>query len=221
MPLRHYHRKLDAGFVALPQMTGRRFGMPFILSPPTLTLRFRQNNGPTPSGDYQPSRSLSMAGSVCGLVDESGRGRHSLLTDHQKNAVVARVEKSPRSLKTVLSEIEAEFGVALSIDTLKLICKQAGLVWKRVRKSLRKKRNQEEFDRSKEKIEGFVQQHQEGEIDLCYFDESGFTLEPCVPYAWQQTGETIEIPSSKSKRLNVLGFVNRDCELTLLSLKAA
>ena len=64
MPLRHYHRKLDAGFVALPQMTGRRFGMPFILSPPTLTLRFRQNNGPTPSGDYQPSRSLSMAGSV-------------------------------------------------------------------------------------------------------------------------------------------------------------
>ena len=99
--------------------------MPFILSPPTLTLRFRQNNGPTPSGDYQPSRSLSMAGS-----------------------------------------------------------------------------------------EGFIQQHEEGEIDLCYFDESGFTLEPCVPYAWQQTGETIEIPSSKSKRLNVLGFVNRDCEFT-------
>ncbi|WP_221899574.1 hypothetical protein [Bathymodiolus platifrons methanotrophic gill symbiont] len=39
--------------------------MPFILSPPTLALRFRQNNGPTPSGDYQPSRSLSMAGSAC------------------------------------------------------------------------------------------------------------------------------------------------------------
>ncbi len=49
-------------------------------------------------------------------------------------------------------------------------------------------------------------------IDLCYFDQSGFTLEPCVPYAWQPINETIEIPSSKSKRLNVLGFVNRDCE---------
>ena len=58
-----HHRKLGAGYVALPQMTGRRFGKPFILSPPTLALRFRQNNGPTPSGDYQPSRSLSMAGS--------------------------------------------------------------------------------------------------------------------------------------------------------------
>ena len=57
-------RKLGAGFVPLPQMTGRCFGKPFILSPPTLALRFRQNNGPTPTGDYQPSRSLSMAGSV-------------------------------------------------------------------------------------------------------------------------------------------------------------
>ncbi len=58
-----HHRKLGAGYVALPQMTGRHFGKPFILSPPTLALRFRQNNGPTPTGDYQPSRSLSMAGS--------------------------------------------------------------------------------------------------------------------------------------------------------------
>jgi hypothetical protein len=58
---------LGAGFVTLPQMTGRRVGMPFVLSTPTLALRFRQNNGPTPSGDYQPSRSLSMAGSA--IVD--------------------------------------------------------------------------------------------------------------------------------------------------------
>jgi transposase len=45
-------------------------------------------------------------------------------------------------------------------------------------------------------------------MDLCYFDESGFTLESCVPYAWQPIG----IPSEKSKRLNVLGFVNYDCQ---------
>ena len=151
---------------------------------------------------------------ICGLIDNSGRGRRPLLTDEQKNNAVEKVKKSPRSLRTVLSEIEAELGVALSIDTLKLICRRAGLVWKRVRKSLRKKRNQEDFDVSAKEIEALIQQHKGYEIDLCYFDESGFTLEPCVPYAWQQTGETIEIPSSKSKRLNVLGFVNRDCQFT-------
>jgi hypothetical protein len=90
----------------------------------------------------------------------------------------------------VLSEIETKFDIVLSIDTLKLICKQAGLVWKRVRKSLRKKRNQEDFDASKEEIEKLIQQHKDREIDLCYFDKSGFTLEPSVPYAWQQTGKT-------------------------------
>ena len=46
-------------------------------------------------------------------------------------------------------------------------------------------------------------------MDLFYFDESGFTLEPCVPYAWQPRGDHIEVPSSKSRRLNVLGFMNR------------
>ena len=66
-----HHRKLGAGYVALPQMTGRRFGKPFILSPPALALRFRQNNGPTTSGDYQPSRSLSMAGSECRVGKDS------------------------------------------------------------------------------------------------------------------------------------------------------
>lgn len=149
---------------------------------------------------------------VCGLVDSSGRGRPPLLDDKQIGDLVKRVEKSPRSLKSVLSDLETELGITISIDTLKLICKRAGLVWKRVRKSLRSKRNQDKFDAATAEIKELIQQHEENQIDLCYFDESGFTLEPCVPYAWQPTGETIEIPSSKSKRLNVLGFVNRDCK---------
>ena len=149
---------------------------------------------------------------ICGLVDNLGRGRPSLLSDKQKSVVTSHVKKSPRSLKTVLSNLEIELGFTISIDTLKNICKQAGLVWKRVRKSLRTKRNQDDFDASKDKLKLLIQQHKDNEIDLCYFDESGFTLEPCVPYAWQLVGKTIEIPSSKSKRLNVLGFVNRDCK---------
>lgn len=44
--------------------------------------------------------------------------------------------------------------------------------------------------------------------DLYYFDEAGFSLTPSVPYGWQPIGERIEIPSSKSKQINVLGFMN-------------
>lgn len=149
---------------------------------------------------------------ICGLVDNSGRGRPAILNDSQKNDLIKQVEQTPRSLKAVLSNLEVKLGITVSIDMIKQVCKQAGLVWKRVRKTLRTKRNQDDFDASKGELNKLIQQHKDNKIDLCYFDESGFTLEPCVPYAWQWAGKTIEIPSSKSKQLNVLGFVNRDCK---------
>lgn len=50
----------------------------------------------------------------------------------------------------------------------------------------------------------------EQEINLFYFDESGFTTVSSVPYAWQPKGQTLEIPCFQSKRLNVLGFMSRN-----------
>src|SRR6266498_1393216 len=52
-----------------------------------------------------------------------------------------------------------------------------------------------------------------GECDLWYFDGTGFCLTPCIPYAWQPIGHTIEIPASgHSQRVNVLGFLKRNNE---------
>jgi transposase len=45
-------------------------------------------------------------------------------------------------------------------------------------------------------------------IDLYYFDESGFNLNPNLPYAWNPVGETLCVPAKMSKKLNVLGFLN-------------
>jgi hypothetical protein len=52
----------------------------------------------------------------------------------------------------------------------------------------------------------------EGKIQLRYFDESGLSLTPNVPYAWQPIGETLKMTSRRSKRLNVLGFMGRHNE---------
>jgi len=49
-----------------------------------------------------------------------------------------------------------------------------------------------------------------GEIDVEYFDESGFNLNPNLPYAWNPVGETLSVPSKMSKNLNVLGFFNKN-----------
>lgn len=48
-----------------------------------------------------------------------------------------------------------------------------------------------------------------GLISLFHFDESGFATVPCVPYGRQPAGATLELPSFKSRRLNVLGFMPR------------
>lgn len=43
---------------------------------------------------------------------------------------------------------------------------------------------------------------------MFYFDQSGFTLMPVVPYAWQARGQTLTIPSTPSPRLNVVGLIS-------------
>ena len=64
---------------------------------------------------------------ICGLIDLPGRGCHSLLDKSQKNDVIERVRKSPRFLKSVLADLETDLGFTVSIDTIKIICKQAVL----------------------------------------------------------------------------------------------
>ena len=48
---------------------------------------------------------------------------------------------------------------------------------------------------------------------MYYFDESGFTLDPSIPYAWQEPGTVIELPATKGGRINVLGFMNSKNDL--------
>ena len=39
------------------------------------------------------------------------------------------------------------------------------------------------------------------------------SLTPCVPYAWQIKGEAIEIPTARSKNINVAGFFSKKNQL--------
>jgi hypothetical protein len=61
---------------------------------------------------------------------------------------------------------------------------------------LKSKRDPELFVKSQQQLKELAQQAAQKQIDLYYFDESGFTLEPCIPYAWQAIGENIKVPCS-------------------------
>lgn len=85
--------------------------------------------------------------------------------------------------------------------------------WRRVRKSLKAKRNLIEFACKKAEIEQLEVLAHQGYVDVFYYDESHFSLTPCVPYAWQIKGETIEIPTARSKNINVAGFFSKKNQL--------
>jgi transposase len=149
---------------------------------------------------------------ICGLLDNLRSGRPNKLSVENQHRAIELVKEFPRSLKTVLAHLCELTGINLSHSTLKRLCKQAKLSWKRVRKSLKAKRDPDLFAQSQQQLLALATQAAQQQIDLYYFDESGFTLEPCVPYAWQAIGEHIEVPCSKSKRLNVLGFMSKECD---------
>ncbi len=148
---------------------------------------------------------------VCGLLDKPGRGRHKIISDTKEAEVIEVITASPRSLNQALVEMQKRWNITISKETLRRLCKKAGLIWKRVRKSLRGKRDDNQFYAALEEIKILHDQADRGEIEFYYFDESGFTLEPSVPYAWQFIDKQIEVSSSKSNRLNVLGFIDRSC----------
>ncbi len=144
------------------------------------------------------------------LFDKPRSGKPSKLTVTEIETVKKIINEYPHSPKVILAKISEILKKNISISTLKRIIKKAGLRWKRVRRSTKNRRDEKEFQKIREEIDSLKQQQRDGIIDLFYSDESGFSLDSRVPYAYQPIGETLEISASKSRRLNVLGFLTTD-----------
>lgn len=141
-----------------------------------------------------------------GLGDQKGRGRKPLLNEKEQREAVQIVEQEPRSTKRHLHQIEKKTGKKISAETLKKILKKSGKVWKRMRQGLFGKRDEADFRAAQADVETLREQAVTGEITLYYYDEAGFSLKPCVPYAWQDKGVTLTLPASRSTPFNVAGF---------------
>ena len=143
------------------------------------------------------------------LYDKPRCGRPSKLTLEEKELAQHYMKEEPRCLKQVAERLSQKTAKRLSISSLKRLAKKARLRWKRVRKSLKSLRDPEAFSQCQRELEALQKQEEQGELNLYYLDESGFTLDPYIPYAWQESGSVIELPASKGGRINVLGLMNR------------
>ena len=150
---------------------------------------------------------------VASLYDQPRSGRPRKLTLEEQDLARQYIKEEPRCLKQVIERLHQKTAKRLSISSLKRLAKKARLRWKRVRKSLKSLRDPEEFTECQRELEALQKQEDQGKIDLYYFDESGFTLDPYIPYAWQEPGTVIEIPATKGGRINMVGLMNRKNDL--------
>lgn len=153
---------------------------------------------------------------IMGLFDKPKVNRKPTLTEEELEILKELIRENPRSSKIVAAKLTERTGKSLSHWSVRRWAKKFNLKWKRARKSLKSKRNEEDFEKAEQDIAAFEKEQEKGEIDVVYFDGSGFNLTPCVPYAWQPIGKdnTIEIPSARSKGINVLAFLSKHNELT-------
>ena len=101
----------------------------------------------------------------------------------------------------------------LTKHTLRRFLKTLGYSWKRFRKSLKSKQNEEEYNRKLADLERLLELHKSKYIDLFFADESSFNLEGYVPYGWQFEDEQVCIEVTKGRAINCFGLLSRDNHL--------
>jgi transposase len=147
------------------------------------------------------------------LHDKPRSGRPSTLSPEERALALQYIKEEPHCLKGVAERVAAQTDKRLSLSSLKRLAKKARLRGKRVRKSLKSLRAPDAFATAKRELAALQHQEDHGKIALYYFDESGFALDPTIPYAWQEPKRIIELPARRAGRINVLGFMNRQNDL--------
>ena len=150
---------------------------------------------------------------LVGLYNREGRGRKKLFNPLQQEIIKAWAKETPKNLKIVQEKIQREWEIVASKDTIKRVLKYLGMKWKRMRKIVGGQPDPEVYENKKKILQALKNLSNQGFLDLRYLDESGFCLNPYVPYAWQDKEGVEGVKSNKSKRLNVIGLLNRKNEL--------
>ncbi len=158
---------------------------------------------------------------LVGLYNNPGRGRKKLFNSEQAKIIKEWVKETPKNLEKVPEKSQKSWDISASKETIKRTVKSLQMGWYRIKRRVGGSPIPEFYDKKVKELNKLKQQESKGEIELRYVDESGFCLIPYIPYAWQETGNKIEIKSQRSKRLNVLGFLSKQNELEVYTFECS
>ena len=158
---------------------------------------------------------------LVGLYNSPGRGRKKLFDSEQAKIIKEWVKETPKNLEKVQEKSQKTWDIAASRETIKRTVKYLKMGWYRIKRRVGGTPDPEFYNKKVKELDKLKKQESKGEIEIRYVDESGFCLIPYIPYAWQETGDKIEIKSQRSKRLNVLGFLSRQNELEVYTFECS
>jgi transposase len=150
---------------------------------------------------------------LVGLYNRQGTGRKEIFSSSQKEQIKQWAKLHNKNLKQVIEKVKKEWSIEVSKDTIKRVLKCLGMKWKRIRRTVAREPEPEVYERKKKILSALKKLSDLGTLDLRYLDETGFCLTPYVPYAWQDKNLKQGVESQQSKRLNVIGLLNRNNEL--------
>lgn len=146
---------------------------------------------------------------LMGLHDNPRPGRPRRVTEEELIALEQDLEQAPHRARLLPSRFHEHTGLTVSFPTIKRWLKARHWVWKRCRRSLKDQQEPAAFKEGQRVLDALQTREAAGEIDLFYLDESGFSADACIPYAWQPRGKTLALPANTRGRVNVVGLLSR------------
>ena len=106
------------------------------------------------------------------------------------------------------------FEMNISYNKLKRFIKEKlSYTWRRLRKWLKPKQDPVKYEQLYNLLQKLKELAESGFLDLFYGDQSSFSLNPNVPYGWQEKGNAIKIVPSKETAINIFGLLSKQNEL--------
>ena len=119
-------------------------------------------------------------------------------------------------------EISLELKIDISYGKLKRFIKEKLFyTWRRLRKWLKPKQDPAEYQRLYELLQKLKELEETGFLDLFYGDQSSFSMNPNVPYGWQEKGNSIKIVPSKETPINIFGLLSKNNDLEAYECKGS
>lgn len=116
-------------------------------------------------------------------------------------------------MNAAIALIGNKLKLSFSKSTLRRYLKEMGYSYKRLRFVPLKKPDTVLYAKKEKLIQKYDLLSQRGKIGLYFFDESGFSVNSNIPYAWSPVNKTMVIKSFHAKKMNVLGFLNKQGDL--------